>query len=279
MTPPETIKEKVKRKRKKRRPWVEKKRVYVYRPRKPRLPGTPNSDVENARSGGGTPASEPILIGALQVSSDTPPLLAMKDLLLAAPVVVPLITRKPAVSQVGTTPKITEFFRVRRSGRKTKKLLEEEMEAVLHVKILEGSNEPLLEIFIDQVKGRGIRTTVPFKKGEFVIEYRGKMIGHAEARSLEDKYSEAEDIGSYMFFFEHRAKKWCVDATEETEYKGRLVNHSLRNANLKARVVDIGRSHHLILVACRNVEIGEELLYDYGDRSSNVCDMNPWLRY
>ena len=59
---------------------------------------------------------------------------------------------------------------------------------------------------------------------------------HNKAKEMEEQYSKNEDIGSYMFFFEYLAKKWCVDATAETPYKGRLVNHSKLRPNLKARV-------------------------------------------
>ena len=34
-------------------------------------------------------------------------------------------------------------------------------------------------------------------------------------------YEKNANIGSYMYFFEHKGKRWCVDATNETEFKGR----------------------------------------------------------
>lgn len=40
------------------------------------------------------------------------------------------------------------------------------------------------------------------------------------------EYAKDSDIGSYMYFFEHRNKRYCVDATAETKFKGRLINHS-----------------------------------------------------
>jgi hypothetical protein len=36
-----------------------------------------------------------------------------------------------------------------------------------------GSTEEFLEIYTDEVKGRGIRALKAFRKGEFVVEYKG----------------------------------------------------------------------------------------------------------
>lgn len=91
------------------------------------------------------------------------------------------------------------------------------------------------------------------------------MIQYDEARRRELEYSKNSDIGCYMYFFEYRNKKWCVDATSETDFKGRLVNHSYLNPNLKSRVVELPNSIHLCLFAKRDIKIGEELLYDYGE--------------
>lgn len=69
--------------------------------------------------------------------------------------------------------KITEFFQVRRSNRKTSKQISDEAKHALRDTVLKGTNERLLEVYKDVVKGRGIRTKVNFEKGDFVVEYRG----------------------------------------------------------------------------------------------------------
>ncbi|CAL2036101.1 CBN-SET-1 protein [Caenorhabditis brenneri] len=173
--------------------------------------------------------------------------------------------------------KITEFFQVRRSSRKTGKKIDEEAKDALRDRIVNGTNEKLLEIYKDSVKGRGIRTTTNFDKGDFVVEYRGEMMEYSQAKLIEQQYSNDEDIGSYMFFFEYNNKKWCIDATKESKWKGRLINHSVLRPNLKTKVVEFNGSHHLILVAKRPIAEGEELLYDYGDRSAETIAKNPWL--
>jgi histone-lysine N-methyltransferase SETD8 len=43
------------------------------------------------------------------------------------------------------------------------------------------------------------------------------------------------------------------------------------------KVIDFGTTFHLVLIAKRDIEIGEELLYDYGERRPGVISQNPWL--
>ena len=81
-----------------------------------------------------------------------------------------------------------------------------------------------------------------------------------------------------MFFFKHKANKYCIDATKETGYYGRLVNHSRVHANCVAKVVELSDQPHLVLIASRDINKGEELLYDYGDQRSHVIMHHPWLK-
>lgn len=70
---------------------------------------------------------------------------------------------------------------------------------------------------------------------------------------------------------------FSIDATSETGRLGRLVNHSRQSPNLQTKVVFFREKPRLILVARRDIEIGEELLYDYGDRSKESLEAHPWL--
>ncbi|KAF7636915.1 Histone-lysine N-methyltransferase [Meloidogyne graminicola] len=173
--------------------------------------------------------------------------------------------------------KITEYFSVRRSTRRQGKELQEEKMSILLKQIQTCSNEKFLQIYNCEEKGRGIKTKKSFAKGEFVVEYKGEIITSKIARIREEEYSQNENIGSYMYYFKHRGTVYCVDATQETKYKGRLINHSILRPNLRTRVIDFGESFYLILVARRDIEIGEELLYDYGERRADVISKNPWL--
>lgn len=110
------------------------------------------------------------------------------------------------------------------------------------------------------------------------ILFLGERIPHRAALIREGAYGLNPKIGSYMYFFQYRNAKWCVDATEETMYKGRLINHSFFLPNLQTKVVHFGGDEfYLCLFALRNIKEGEELLYDYGERNEKRIEENPWL--
>lgn len=69
-----------------------------------------------------------------------------------------------------------------------------------------------------------------------------------------------------------------VDATRETNRLGRLINHS-KCGNCQTKLHDIDGVPHLILIASRDIAAGEELLYDYGDRSKASIEAHPWLKH
>ena len=46
-------------------------------------------------------------------------------------------------------------------------------------------------------------------------------------------------------------------------------------ANLQ--IVEFSGNVYLVLIARRDIEEGEELLYDYGDRAPATITENPWL--
>jgi hypothetical protein len=61
-------------------------------------------------------------------------------------------------------------------------------------------------------KGRGVVATRPFSRGDFVVEYAGRLLDDKKARNKERMYAEDSDVGCYMFFFEHRNEKlWYVN--------------------------------------------------------------------
>ncbi len=71
---------------------------------------------------------------------------------------------------------------------------------------------------------------------------------------------------------------FSVDATEESGRMGRLINHS-RNGNLITKVVEVKKTPRLVFVAKRDIDLNEELNYDYGDRSRKSLRHHPWLAY
>merc|ERR1719193_1331432 len=160
---------------------------------------------------------------------------------------------------------------IRRSGRKP--------ESVLVKKLLSTTDDSCLGIeILDTVhRGRGIKASRRFVKGDYVVEYAGDLLSESDALYREAQYQGDPTKGSYMYFFEYKGKQHCVDATEETGRYGRLINHSLKKSNCATKVVAMEDSPRLILVAKHDIEVGVELLFDYGERNKDTIKANPWL--
>ncbi|CAJ1068199.1 lysine methyltransferase 5Ab [Xyrichtys novacula] len=173
--------------------------------------------------------------------------------------------------------KVTDYFPIRRSNRKTEAELKDEEHRHIDDLIKKGIEEGMQVKHIEG-KGRGIFATSGFRRGEFVVEYHGDLLELEEAKEREALYTQDPQTGCYMYYFQYQAKTYCVDATKETSRLGRLINHS-KNGNCQTKLHPIDGIPHLILVASRDIKAEEELLYDYGDRSKDAISAHPWLKY
>jgi len=172
---------------------------------------------------------------------------------------------------------ITDFFPARRSQRKTDKNVKAEKQQVLIRSTIEEIQDGL-KIKEMPLKGRGVIATRKFLKNEFVVEYSGELIDILTARKREKKYAQDIRVGCYMYYFTYQNQQYCVDATEESDRLGRLVNHS-RNGNLIPKVIEVQEIPRLVLIAKRDIDPNEELTYDYGDRSKEALFYHPWLAH
>ncbi|XP_039580441.1 N-lysine methyltransferase KMT5A isoform X1 [Passer montanus] len=187
--------------------------------------------------------------------------------------------RGPRKKTQGRAPnrKVTDYYPVRRSSRKSKSELETEERRKIDELITSGKEEGMKIDYIDG-KGRGVIATKHFNRGEFVVEYHGDLIEITDAKKREAVYAQDPSTGCYMYYFQYLSKTYCVDATKETNRLGRLINHS-KCGNCQTKLHDIDGVPHLILIASRDIKAGEELLYDYGDRSKASIEAHPWLKH
>ncbi|XP_032395072.1 LOW QUALITY PROTEIN: N-lysine methyltransferase KMT5A-A [Etheostoma spectabile] len=186
-------------------------------------------------------------------------------------------TLRPAGGKNSQNRKVTDYYPIRRSSRKSKTEIECEEKKLIDDLITKGIEEGM-EVRHIEGKGRAVFATRCFQKGEYVVEYHGDLLQITDAKKREAEYAQNPATGCYMYYFQHLCKTYCVDATKETGRMGRLINHS-KNGNCQTKLHDISGVPHLILVASRDVDEGEELLYDYGDRSKASIAAHPWLKY
>ncbi|XP_033061217.1 N-lysine methyltransferase KMT5A-like [Trachypithecus francoisi] len=185
--------------------------------------------------------------------------------------------RKKAQGKTQQNRKLTDFYPVRRSSRKSKAELQSEERKRID-ELIESGKEEGMKIDLIDGKGRGVIATKQFSRADFVVEYHGDLIEITDAKKREALYAQDPSTGCYMYYFQYLSKTYCVDATRETNRLGRLINHS-KCGNCQTKLHDIDGVPHLILIASRDIAAGEELLYDYGDRSKASIEAHPWLKH
>ncbi|SNX28799.1 hypothetical protein SAMN06295945_1147 [Polynucleobacter meluiroseus] len=107
------------------------------------------------------------------------------------------------------------------------------------------------------IHGKGVFVVKPIKKGAPIIEYKGEIIGWklAEKRHPHDKSDP-----NHTFYFSLEDGR-CIDA----KFGGnaaRWINHSCK-PSCETREENFGGEPQVFIFAKRNLEVGEELFYDY----------------
>ncbi|KAH1011723.1 hypothetical protein HUJ04_001037 [Dendroctonus ponderosae] len=173
--------------------------------------------------------------------------------------------------------KLTEYFSLRKSNRKTKMQVLREKQKSLE-NYLRNETEDGLECRLTENKGRSVFATRNFEKDSFVVEYSGDFLSLLEANQREEHYARDETTGCYMYYFKYKDRTFCIDATQETGRLGRLINHSRTSSNLYTKSILVDGLPRLVLLARQNIKKGQELFYDYGDRSRESIKYHPWLK-
>ncbi|XP_036961817.1 uncharacterized protein LOC119023775 isoform X4 [Acanthopagrus latus] len=130
--------------------------------------------------------------------------------------------------------------------------------------IISGSDKPCLKAqWINDYKGRGVFACAPIEKGSFVVEYRGELISQYERDKRQKKYTEKENV--FLFDFEWNNSSWCIDASQEDDSLGRLVNDGHKSPNCKMKKLTVQGKPHLCLFAIEDIQAESEITYDYGE--------------
>jgi hypothetical protein len=144
-----------------------------------------------------------------------------------------------------------------------------------------GACNPSIAVEVVAVEGKGdgvvARTVIP--KDTFVCEYTGAIVTAKEADELDVRTLGETGVNRYCFYFlAADGRTWKAVDPSDTGL-GRVFNHSRKRPNLKpALVVDSRGGEHIVFFALRDIKVGEEMLFDYGERNGQCLANNPWLK-
>ena len=111
------------------------------------------------------------------------------------------------------------------------------------------------------IHGNGVFAVDTIARGEEIVEYKGKLLTHAEADAL---YGDGGETGHTFLFTLN--DEYIIDANQGGN-SARWINHSCA-PNCRALVEEDAdgdrRRDKVVIEALRKIKPGEELTYDYG---------------
>jgi len=112
-----------------------------------------------------------------------------------------------------------------------------------------------------KIHGNGVFAKAAIRKGEPVVEYKGKLITHEQADRLH--HGDLDTGHTFLFTLND---KWTINANEKGNV-ARWINHSCA-PNCVAFVHEHKsgkpKKDKVIIEALRDIAPGEEITYDYG---------------
>jgi uncharacterized protein len=108
--------------------------------------------------------------------------------------------------------------------------------------------------------GKGLFTKVSIRKGEKIVEYKGKIITWKQHEKLSD-----EGKGGYAFFVNNN---YVIDAYHTPQYLARYANDARglsRVEGIRNNSVYEEKKKIVHIVATRNIPAGSEIFCSYGD--------------
>ena len=111
------------------------------------------------------------------------------------------------------------------------------------------------------IHGNGVFAIAPIKKGEFIIEYKGKRRTHDEVDA--DDSGDVESGHTFLFTLND---EYVIDANHKGN-RARWINHSC-SPNCEALIDEHEggnrKKDRVIIESIRDIAEGEELTYNYG---------------
>ncbi len=112
--------------------------------------------------------------------------------------------------------------------------------------------------------GRGVTASIDFSKDSVVCNYSGTLL---QGQEVSD-YLKTDSPTEYCYEFRHSNQRYVINSQVDNGTIGRLFNHSAKYPNLKTRVKVVDGQPTIIFSAKEHITKGDDLLFDYGERSA-----------
>lgn len=134
-----------------------------------------------------------------------------------------------------------------------------------------------LLIIQTESKGYALKTTKAIKKGQFICEYAGEVIGTGEALHRIESNKRDKSMNYVLAVSEHlidRIIKTCIDPKFFGNI-GRYCNHSCESNSGLVPVRIEGIVPRICLFASRDINQGEEITFNYaGEEASSIDNLS-----
>ena len=146
----------------------------------------------------------------------------------------------------------------KKKKKKDRKLSKDEEQRRIE-KLRKRGESDFVEVRGSEIHGRGVYCIEPIEKEQYFIEYVGNLIDKEESeRRAWEQFEKHEETGAAAVYIFNLTKKWDLDGNVEWN-PARLVNHSCEP---NSEAIQDGK--RVYLQALRDIEVGEEITFDYG---------------
>ncbi|KAH3793940.1 hypothetical protein DPMN_147468 [Dreissena polymorpha] len=131
-------------------------------------------------------------------------------------------------------------------------------------------------------KGRTVLAKCNIPRNTVVCDYHGELLTYDEGLLRYEQYGDNNE-NVYMFSFNYQGRNYWIDAVRQcrchpkTRIKGRLLNHSMKTANVVPRIVLLNQLPHILFFAKQDIAISEEILFDYGVQRDRLSELQDWM--
>ncbi|XP_072563445.1 uncharacterized protein [Paramormyrops kingsleyae] len=167
---------------------------------------------------------------------------------------------------------------------KRKNSTDTDMDCQILKKLVRTQNWKGLCIYDIPSKGRGVVATRVFASGEVVCDYHGKTVSLKDGLKIH-AFAAQGQTENVVFYKNSSGVAMYIDAHNENcdchpgkDTPGRFINHSHGQANLRSRLYALDDSDVILFIALRDINVDEELLFDYEENRKSFTGCHVQLR-